>query len=831
VSYNNNLPPLPPAAGRGEERTPAAPLPLTESDNPTENPQQEAPGQEIPEDMQRALQALVEAYELECDSVRRHYVRRFREAEEFWRGNQNLYWSEADYQWHTPFDRALESGSLADLPRYDYVNNIYQAFGLSVIAAISQRLPRVRFQPVSALREEDVATARAASIIADLIERNNRLDLLAIREAYLLWTQGIFGAYVRYVVDDEFGSHAEPIVEMATVQVRQAGLTCPRCGEEIPFARSAALTADQDSAALGTMPRAEEDEHGSAGQIAARTHITAAPGGAAVASSDLDSPFDDALRGLLPPSSCPRCGADLAEASSYPAEYMQVPVISRIENVPNGQEVISIYGGLNLKLMPYANTLRESGYLILAEEQHVAALRAAYPAKADEIEGDAGAFDTYERLSRMALVDAPGSTSRLSYQALATYKRCWLRPWAFWAHEDPDMRARLLETFPNGCMVAFAGDTFLEARDEAIDDHWRVCRAMPGVGMYHEPIGASLVSIQKRINDLANIQAEHVEYGAAPPILYDARYINGQALAHKRMEPASYTPVAIESAPSVKSLAEMIYQPTIGLDPNVYSQGHDLMELSQFLTGALPAVFGGNMPDVSTASGYGMARDQALGRLGLFWRQMKEFHADLMMAAVDVFRENRTQDVEQVIVQRSGDYASRFVRLTDLKGNVTAHPEADDAFPATWAEIRQNVLRLLDSKDPYILKVLSHPMNADLMKNYAGTPDLVLPDADNRTKQFREIAELLQGEPVHDPAAGWLPTVLPEPAVDDSEVHADTIREWAVSDNGIAMKRNNPGGYANVIAHLLAHQRILAQAAGVPQPTPVAPATGEPKSH
>lgn len=897
-------PDFPPAANRGEEPTASAPRisAAPHSSLPTpESPEEIAaahPPTALSPALQSALRDLVRQYEFECDSVRRQFVRRFREAEEFWRGNQNLYWGERDFRWHTPFENALERGSAAELPRYDYVTNLYQAFGLSVVAAISQRIPRVRFQPVSTLREEDIATARAAALVADLIERNNRIDLLTIRESYLLWTQGMFGAYVRYVVDEEFGTHPEPVYDLVWTQVLPDRYLCPHCGIETP-ASAATLqplapvaVSPDDPVALGASDAADNfaaDLGSGSGDLdpgsnpgiqapapadwgfpsANSAPETLGSNAAAPSEPSAPAPFGDPARGSrlhaldshlaasttaqsslwtpsvttpsfflptapAPPASaplCAGCGSALGAAHFHPAEYLQVPVITGVQPVPNGQERISVYGGLNLKVMPYANELRESAYLILAEEQHAATLRAAYPALADQIgAGDPGPGDSYERLARLALVEPLGAPAgALPFTSLVTYKRCWLRPWAFWAHADADIRDQLLELFPQGCMVAFAGEVFLEARPEMLDDHWRLCRAMPGVGMYTEPVGASIISIQKRVNDLANIQAEHVEYGAAPPILYDARYINGQALANKRMEPASYTPVVVESAPGAKPLAEMIFQPRIGLDPSIYAQGQNLFETAQFLTGAFPAVFGGSMQDVTTATGYGMARDQALGRLSLFWRQIKQFHADLMLAAVNVFRKNRTQDVEQVLFQRSGDYASRFIRLGDLKGNITVHPEAD-VFPASWSEIRQNVLQLLQSPDPYIQNVLTNPLNADQVKQYIGVPGLVLPEEDNRSKQFREIDELLRGEPVFDSQRGyWLPTVPADPLVDDNSVHIRAIREWAVSDDGQHAKNLSPGGYANVMAHLLQHQRDLAPIPAVPPaPVPAVPADAQP---
>ena len=37
------------------------------------------------------------------------------------------------------------------------------------------------------------------------------------------------------------------------------------------------------------------------------------------------------------------------------------------------------------------------------------------------------------------------------------------------------------------------------------------------------------------------------------------------------------------------------------------------------------------MEDVKTASGYALARDQAMGRLGLVWRRTKQFYADVLL--------------------------------------------------------------------------------------------------------------------------------------------------------------------------------------------------------
>ena len=123
---------------------------------------------------------------------------RMEQAHRFWRGLQYLWWDERDQNWHLPFEQKLTSASsVEDLPRYEFVTNIYQAFGLSLVAVLSQDVPRVRFFPSSAQAEEDVAAAKAATEVAALVERNNRIGNLVADEAFNLWTDGKVGAYVR----------------------------------------------------------------------------------------------------------------------------------------------------------------------------------------------------------------------------------------------------------------------------------------------------------------------------------------------------------------------------------------------------------------------------------------------------------------------------------------------------------------------------------------------------------------------------------------------------------------------------------------------------------
>lgn len=742
---------------------PIDPLLSDDPPNRAEQPDAQSPlleQAELPQDMQDALRELVRAYELESDAVRRHKVRSWREAEEFWKGNQNIWFSTKDSAWHTPFER--DDINREDMPRFDYTVNVYRPWGLSVIAALIQAPPRISYLPVSAESQDDIATAKAASRVAELVARNNKLDVLRVRKAYYLWNEGCFATYVRYVVDGGlFGYHPEPVLTEHAIQVLPDRWECDQCGGYTPA---------DDARAGGILA-----------------------GG---------------------PVACPHCGLLMGPESFQTAETIQAPLPLGTRPVPNGAEKLDCYGPLYFKVPPQAMNQRDCYYFICCEEMHQAVLRAAYPQKASQI-NDPGASgeDTYERIVRLSLADAQGSWNSLPMSRLVTYKRAWLRPEAFWAHCDEAMRARLLQAFPDGCRVEFAGDVFLHAEAERLDDSWVICQGQPGIGMYSDALGADALSIQRQINDSANILAEYREMASAPPILYDARYINGEALTRKRMQPGSYVPVIVENAGVQHSLASMIEQPVFHVDPNLWNDQERLAEAGEFITGALPSIFGGGMPSLKTASAYAQSREQAMGRLSLVWKQMRAAEAREMTLAIECFKRNRTEDVEMVVEGHGEGYQSDYIRLGDIRGNVIATPTADEDFPQSFGQIRQSLEAILQTKDPDLLEIVGAPVNRPIVSRYLGLPDLVDPADDNRSKQFMEIEGLMLSQPIPAANGGLASSIPVDVEIDDHIVHIQTIKDWAVSSKGMQAKAASPAGYENVRLHLLAHKHALQQLA------------------
>lgn len=746
----------------------------------------------LTERLQEALRRLVFQYSTESELTRRQEIRRIKQAHQFWRGLQYLWWNERDQNWHLPFEQKLTGNSgLDSMPRYEFVTNIYQAFGLSLVSVLSQDVPRVRFFPTSAQAEEDVAAAKTATEVAQLVERNNRVGNLIVDEAFHLWTDGKVGAYVRYVVDGQrFGFHPESEIGEREVKIGADTYVCPECGGETPAgAQGKAKTQNAD---------------------------------AAVSQADGDA-------GAATLMSCAQCGALLTEEDFVAAETITVPGGETRVRVPNGQEVITIVGGLELKTPPWANEMHEYPYIQWNMEVHLARLRAAYPHAADKIGPPvASGVQEYERLARLAQSQGGPLTEGGDYNtSLITFQRTWLRPWAFFALDDKELRDELLALFPDGAYVAFAGDVYCEARNENMDDHWRVLHALPGDGSSGRPaLGDSLISVQERFNTLSNLQMETYEYGI-PPIYADSEVLDFDSLQNQTAEPGSHYPARAKPG---QSLAAGFFQPAAAeVPPDLAEHSANLMgPIAQFLTGAFPALFGGAMSNNDTASGYAMARDQAMGRIGLVWRRMKFFHADLMLMAVDCFRRNRPTDVEVTLLGAGSAFESQWIRLADLKGNLFSYPETDEQYPTLWSQQRAVLLQLLGNADPQIQSVMAHPENMALVKRLIGLEELVVPDEESRTKQYREIAQLVAEVPVirRDDGSGielMLPSVVPDEFADNHAVELEICMRWFSSDAGQVAKIEAPAGYANVKAHAMFHRDYLRkqqeQTAGLAAPS------------
>lgn len=705
---------------------------------------------EVYPELVASLRELTNTLKSESITARRYQLRRAMEAKYYWQGLQYLSWNAQENSLRVLTSGAMDTPSdLGQLPRYQYVTNFYQAFGLTFIAVISQSLPTVRFYPVKPSNGIDVTTAKAASEIASLIERNNRAQDQLTDVGYILWTDSYIGAYVRYVSDAEkFGSTNRNVLEEQDRKMGQDVYVCPQCGAETPVEQSQ--------------------------------------------------------------GACPQCGAPLTPDDIKPAQTATVAAVVGTEQKPNGQEVITYVGGLELHTPPGTNTQKEFPYLNWSTEVDKAKLMDLYPDVAEKIGGGSGsstgANDLYGRIARTTIKQnlpymLPGDVA----PELITFSRTWLRPWAFNRIQKKDIRDQLKKLFPNGCYAAFAGETYCESRNENMDECWRTMKAMPGDGQGVPAVGESTIDIQEQYNNLSNIEAETYEYGI-PPVIAEEGVMDPDALENQVAEPAAWY---FAKAKQGKALADSFFQPAPATVPDGHiKRRQELMgPIAQFLSGLFPAIFGGETDSQTTATQYSMMREQAMGRLGLIWRRLRAFYAEVMLLAVQTFIQNRSEDIEMAVMNDDGQFGSKYVRMADLKGNITVQEEADESYPAMKSQQRTIYQQLLANPDPAVQAILAQPQNLSTIKTAFGLEDLVIPGEDARIKQLREIKQMLQTS---------VPLEI-DPLLDDNAAELAEGKRWANSDEGQATKEQNPQGFEAVREHLQMHQTAMRGGMVAPQ--------------
>lgn len=723
----------------------------------------------------KALISLLDQYELEDQSTRLSDIRRIRKAREFWKGDQYLWFSEVEQHWRT-LSSSFGVENQKDLEDiYQYVTNIYQGYGLTFMSVVSQNAPTVRFWPQSPKDPDDIATAEAASDVSELINRNNNMDARLVDEGFYLWCDGMFGGYVRYVTDAErFGSTKTPIMGTQQVQITPDALMCP-CGwsNELP---------------------------------------------------------EGAANALPPATPCANCGNMLTAENLKQGEMAELPTFEGHEVTPNGQEIIDIVGKLELRIPSYCKELVEAPYLSYSAEIPKAKVVEIYPdSEKDLTDAGSGPGDTEERRARMNLKsDVRSGNPANQGETLLTVKRVWFRPWAINLLKDKKLVQDLKTLFPAGVHFVSTGKTVLEGRAESMDDHWRICFAYPGDGSIRPSVGGSLMSVQERYNTLSNIEVETHEHGI-PTLFVDEEAINLKAWQEEGNTPGLTFPVRSRAGLPIQ--AQLFQTDPAPVSPQLVAHREELMgPVAQFLTGLFPALFGGGAIGNDTAAGYAMQRDQAMGRIGLLWRNMKFFHAELMELAVKCFASSRTHDVEMASLTQLGDVDWKVIHLDQLTGGFFAYPETNEDFPMSWTQKRNSFEGLLNSP---LVNLLQTPPNMDALSRVMGPLGLQFPGADARTQQFREVSDLMQSAPMTVPGPdGVTPmntqaTISVDPDLDDHAVHMQAIQEWAASAAGRQARSTNPQGFLNVKLHFREHQMALsqqqmaaAQAQAATQPAP-----------
>jgi hypothetical protein len=762
--------------------------PLAAQPPPEAQPQpqqtQAPPNPDPPEELQIALWTLLMDQEREDEIPRRMEVLEILKRRLFFRGEQYWWCDETQGLWYPPnvCPPTMSNEEFeANQPAFRHVTNIVQSTLLGLCSVLTQNNSASRFWPEKASDPNDVATAKQASKVSDFVHRNNdwpnRLDEMS----YYMGTDGFLGGYVRYVSDAErFGTDEHDILAAMPVPIGPPTVNCPNCGFGDEGTTEAAPT-------------------------------------------------------------CPDCGEALQD---QPPPTAMVPQHVGTIQIPRGQEVISIVPALQLKRTMWADEQKDFLYLEWITDLHRAKAIQTYPDKEDKLrgggegDGGTGTASSYERIARRILYLGTGRHSGMILKDLGTFRRCWIRATAFFSlagHSDqesaPCVRCQLQQLYPDGVYVVFFNDVFCEARNEGMDKRWETMHTMPGEGQLRETLISAIMPIQEQLNDAINLLFEICMYGVPEGFAHDS-LIDQEARSAQTANAGNITPVTVPAGGNIDALLKFTpaTEPSEGMMKYIDML---LNSIPQMLSGYFPALFGGDTGGNDTAQGIAIQRNQAMGRIGRAWRRMQIFCANLDGKAVDCFAESRTEDVEVPKENESGDFDSDTIQLKDMQGNVTAFPEVDAQYPILQSDIRSLVLNMWNTvgDNPLFMQVASDPNNLEYIFRQLGMNDIEIPGEQQRIKTYRDIQQLtapgqqpIQAPPIPAQPPGpmnpqgtpaqpgpLLPSVQPDPDVDNLQVAGQTAQTWLISDAGMEAAQANPAGYANVKAFKKACDQLVKQ--------------------
>lgn len=686
------------------------------------------------------------------------------------RGEQYWWYNNDSAAWYPPNVMPVGfDANDAAVSNFRNVTNIFQATGLSLSSVITQNNTRSQFFPVKASDPQDVATAKNASKFVDQLHRQNDWPKRMDEAGYFMCTDGYFAGHVRYISDgDKFGYDERDILAPVEVPIGQATVSCPTCGYE------------------------------------AEGSVDAQP-------------------------TCPDCGQPLIENPPPTTTALQTVGTAQI---PKGQEVVSIVPALQLRRTAYADEQADFLYMDWVTDIDKSVAIATYPEKEDLLAGttggdDAGTAASYERIARRLLYLGTGRHSGVTLEGLGTFQRAWIRPKAFFRIQDKMLRAQYLQMYPKGVKIVFYNGQYCESKAESMDEAWESMQTMPGEGAIRETLISSILPIQDQLNDCTNLLFEICMNGV-PEGFAASDLLDFEARNEQTATAGNVTPVTL--APNQAIGQKLMFTPAV--EPSMAMMKYIDMLLNaipQFLSGNYPALFGGDTGSNDTAAGIAIQRNQAMGRIGRVWRNFQQFLANLDAKAVKCFANNRTEDMELASKGATGEFDTDFVRLEDMQGNVIAYPEVDAQFPVLEADVRSLLLSMFNGGNPVFLQTIATPKNLEYLFRMMGISDVEIPGEQQRKKTNMDIAQLSQeqpqpGQPGVDPQTGQqtppqpVPSVKPDPNIDDLKVAAQTAKAWLISDKGLEVKQANPAGYINVYlfakaCQMMEKQQELQQAA------------------
>jgi hypothetical protein len=737
-------------------------------------------------------------------AARRFEVEQAWEALHFERGYQHLLRGKQG-GWQLP-----QSGSGAKSNQSNhssiYDTNVYGAKGDIIVAALSREIPKVEFFPSNPEWAPDRVAAEEADRFKDIWARNNNLHALLTDCARIFWNEDRCLLWTRYELDAQKYGYED---ETETPTVPQDELSPP-----------------------STEPTGQEGQEDFVEETTS------------VESEEGTSTEDMLSAGGL-----------------------------GVQKKPLGREVTTSYGKLDHKVPISVDNFADMPWVQLMIDLDEAYARGMFPWIASKITAgtDGMSEAQLDRIARQnvrqAIVGAYVTGDSMNRQV--TVKYTWMRP-AFFLDKSvgDEVKAELLEAFPNGCLLARAGAEFAFARNECMDDHIVIGHPSSGKGQNRRAMGTSLISIQKRINDWVDLLDEFFKR-TVPKKWMNADAFDMEAISDQPNMPGSIGPFLPQpglTAADQYIMVEPTPQPQAALPEFIQ---WFITSLSEEISGALPSLFGAATGE-NTVGNAVIQRDQALQRVGCPWNNIQDMFAVAASQAVKCAAECRDgKELKQNIPGR-GNITVNTANL--ISGKVLCYAESNPAFPESWQQKETKMMQMIETSttNTAVAQWLFNPSNLPEIASAIRMKNFIVPGATSATKQKSEFENLLRSEPQPNPqlaqlqetmvqsqqgmqqaeaagqpvppqaaamvqqlqqaiqAAPQLVSTIPV-AQDESENHAveaNECFEWMNSTEGQKFKNGTPeqkAAYENVHLHWSEHVAMAKKIAAQNQPPPKPP--------
>lgn len=663
-------------------------------------------------------------------------------------------WSDG-YNWWG-FDQHPDEGIRGSAPKGRRHFNIYQSSWRKLQGAIQTAgIPGSIFLPQNANQPDDMNLARNSKMIIDYERQVIDYRALWMKGFRLDFTDGVWVGYVRHQKNaDKYGTSPGRKEVLRDIVTQEAGYKCSQCGA---FALS------------GEVPR---DQSGNL--------------------------------------QCPNCDAPMGAQQYVEQQVGQVADYQDIV-VPNGREVVDIYGAIETEMPWWVNRLEDCDYVKIIEEVGPEDIIPIFPEAEKDIMGGTGDGSDFlmGKWARTQARQPQFSRTFTNLSRFITYQRLWFRPQCFYREESADIRAELLKQFSQGCFFQLAGDEiFLDSLPERMNDHLVIHHAMDGDGMYTPSLGQNLVPVQEITNTCMNLIPEAIEYASFPAALIDSTVLSGVGMNDTRMKPGSYKEITL---PPGKNLRDCIYQ--MEVKESSVAINSFLASLDRWcdeLSGTSAALSGDPMTNTRSAEQYNAAKNQSLQQLAPTYEAMKKTFAEIDELIVHAFDANRTEPEYFAIVGENGDLKKQAIEIAPKEARIYARAEESTSVPQTFEQRQAAVYAILQSQSKELQASSASPNNQQEIYLTLGLTDWEVPGADEQEKVEKMIQMMLQGQPMKF-----------DPVLDDATVALSVVRHWASQPENLAVQQSNPQGFMSIyqFAQSAMQQIMQAQAAAnAPKP-------------